>query len=256
MSKKKLAAFCTLLVISVMTACGSKDAQAVNMDDTADSAESSADLLIDTLEYILSEEDGTDGNDITNENETEDEKAIADEIELAGKNEITDEKGITDTDDGNSLFHIRKGESEQTKEDETSERVEATIYYGNAASDKLNTEISAMEQLTAENLVDALAVHNIVSLGTKVNSFDEKEEDGMKVLYLDLDKAFREYLKTMNAGSEKIILASLTATFLEAYDAQGIVITIDGKVLETNHGTYDEPFIYAREYIEAIPLAE
>ena len=138
----------------------------------------------------------------------------------------------------------------QTWEDENLNKIEAAIYYGNGASDKLNTEVAAMEELTAENLINALSGHNIVSLGTKVNSFEEEKGDRGKVLHLDLDKAFREYLKTMNEESEKIILASITVTFLEAYDAESITITVDGNVLKTNHAVYEEPFKLAHDYIE------
>ena len=85
---------------------------------------------------------------------------------------------------------------------------EVTIYYGNGASSELNTEVTEIEQLTAENLIAVLAKHNIVSLDTKVNAFEEQETDGEKMIYLDLSKAFREYLKTMTQEGESIIIAS------------------------------------------------
>ncbi|MCH5251269.1 MAG: GerMN domain-containing protein [Lachnospiraceae bacterium] len=206
MNKRKLTALMAVLVMSAMAACGNTK-EASNMNEVeAENMESSTDILVSTLEYMLNEDKVP--------NEAED-------------------------------------NTEQAEEEETQAKIEATIYYGNGASDKLNTEVSTMEELTAENLISALSGHNIVSLGTKVNSFEEEEGTRGKALHLDLDKAFREYLKTMNKESEKIILASVTATFLEAYDAESITITVDGKVLETNHDTYEEPFKYAREYIKS-----
>ena len=206
MNKRKLTALTAVLVMSAMAACGNTK-EASNMNEVeAEHMESSTNILVSTLEYMLNEDEV--------QGEAEDNK-------------------------------------DQAEEEETLDQVEATIYYGNGASDKLNTEVSTMEELTAENLISALSGHNIVSLGTKVNSFEEEEGTRGKALHLDLDKAFREYLKTMNKESEKIILASVTATFLEAYDAESITITVDGKVLETNHNTYEEPFKYAREYIKS-----
>ncbi|MCH5257968.1 MAG: GerMN domain-containing protein [Lachnospiraceae bacterium] len=206
MNKRKLTALMAVLVMSAMAACGNTK-EASNMNEVeAEHMESSTNILVSTLEYMLNEDEV--------QGEAEDNK-------------------------------------DQAEEEETLDQVEATIYYGNGASDKLNTEVSTMEELTAENLISALSGHNIVSLGTKVNSFEEEEGTRGKALHLDLDKAFREYLKTMNKESEKIILASVTATFLEAYDAESITITVDGKVLETNHNTYEEPFEYAREYIKS-----
>ncbi len=131
--------------------------------------------------------------------------------------------------------------TEEPDEEEEQSQIEVTIYYGNGASDELNTEISTMEQISAENLIDALVRHNIVSLGTKVYSFEEKDVDGEKTLYLDLSKTFREYLKTMTQEGENIIMSSVTGTFLAAYDAEKIMITVDGNVLKTDHATYEEP---------------
>lgn len=212
MNKKKLTVLMAVFVLLILSAC-TKTEEATDISDTNDSNESSADLLVGTLEYLLND------------------------------NGITDEKS--------DFIQIKDNEQEHNEKEEPSNQIKATIYYGNGASDKLDTEISTMEELTAESLLNALAVHNIVSIGTKVNSFEEGEENGIKFLYLDLDKAFREYLKTMSDESEKVILASVTATFLEAYDAEHIVITVDGKVLETNNKTYEEPFGYDREYIKA-----
>ena len=128
-------------------------------------------------------------------------------------------------------------------------QTDVMIYYGNGASDSLDMEISTMEQVTADNLIDALAKHNIVSIGTKVNSFDEEENNGVKTLHLDLSKTFHEYLKTMTEEGENIIMCSVTATFLEAYDADEIAITVDGDVLQTDHATYEEPLRFKSEQL-------
>lgn len=216
MNKKKLAALISVLVVATLAACGMNQ-EITNVDEGY--SESSAELLVGTLEYLLNE-DKTDRD--------------------------------TDADD-TGIFQIKDDETKQSEQEEDINKVDVVIYYGNGASDKLNTEVSAMEQLTPENLISVLAGHNIVPIGTKVNVF-YAEKEGDKAAYtlqLDLDKAFREYLKTMNNESEKIILASISATFLEAYDAESIMITVDGKVLETNHAVYEEPFSNAREYIES-----
>lgn len=217
MNKKKLAALISVLVMATLAACGMNQ-EITNVDESEGYIESSAELLVGTLEYLLNED-----------------KADRD----------------TDADD-TGIFQIKDDETKQSEQEEDINEVDVVIYYGNGASDKLNTEVSAMEQLTPENLISALAGHNIVPIGTKVNVFyAEKEAGKAMALQLDLDKAFREYLKTMNNESEKIILASISATFLEAYDAESILITVDGKTLETNHAVYEEPFSNAREYIES-----
>jgi len=146
-------------------------------------------------------------------------------------------------------------QGKEEKGEETAEQKEVTIYYGNGASNMLSAEKTAMEQVTAEKLIDALLKHNIVSLGTKVNFFEEKEADGIKMLELDLSRTFRDYLKTMTQEGEKIIISSIAATFLEAYGADEIVITVDGKALETENSSYEEPIRLSSEIFIA-PLAE
>ncbi|MCM1385693.1 MAG: GerMN domain-containing protein [Bacillus sp. (in: Bacteria)] len=144
----------------------------------------------------------------------------------------------------------------ETENEETLLQTDVMIYYGNSASDALDTEVSKMEQVTAENLIEALLRHNIVSLGTKVNSFEEEENDGVKTLHLDLSKTFHEYLKTMTKEGENIIMCSVAATFLEAYDADEIAITVEGKVLETEHATYEEPLRIKAQQLVSSPNAQ
>lgn len=248
MNKKKLAALISALVVSTLAACG-RNQEISNADGGEGYSESSAELLVGTLEYLLNE-DNTDGD-----TDTDKANGDTDTDKADGDTDTDNMDGDTDADtdaDKAGIFQIKDDKAKQPEQGQDTNKTDVVIYYGNGASDKLNTEVSAMEQLTPENLISALASHNIVPIGTKVNVFyAEKEEGKAWTLQLDLDKAFREYLKTMNKESEKIILASITATFLEAYDAESIMITVDGKVLETNHAVYEEPFSNAREYIES-----
>ncbi len=133
-----------------------------------------------------------------------------------------------------------QGEQEPAEESVPEAEEEAVIYYGNAGSYDLNQEIIQIEERTAEELLDALAKHNIVSLDTKVLSFEEKETEEEKLLYLDLSKAMSEYLKTMSKEAESIIVASVTNTFLENFEADGICITVNGKRLITKNAEYAE----------------
>jgi hypothetical protein len=84
-----------------------------------------------------------------------------------------------------------------------------------------------------------LSMHNIVSLDTKVLSFEEEEMVGGKVLHLDLSKEIEDYLYTMTREAESIIIASVTDTFLENYDADVIYITVEGEALDTPYTVYE-----------------
>ncbi|ADY55922.1 Lipoprotein LpqB, GerMN domain protein [Syntrophobotulus glycolicus DSM 8271] len=74
-------------------------------------------------------------------------------------------------------------------------------------------------------------VGKVFSANTKINSL-YLNSDGM--VYLDLNEAF---LKEMNAGSgyESMILQSVADTFGKYYNAQKVILTIDGKLYESGH---------------------
>ena len=218
MKNKRWIAFPIIVLILALAACGNGAEEVEAMEEEQIPEISASDLLVDSLEYLLDEDSAlseAESFEEEPEEETDSKEMPIEENELVLQEETPDEEEIP--------------------------QVEVTIYYGNGASNELKAEISTMEQVSAENLIDALIRQNIVSLGTKVHSFEEKDENGEKMLYLDLSKTFREYLKTMTQEGENIIMSSVTTTFLEAYGADKIVITIDGDVLETEYGTYSEP---------------
>lgn len=141
------------------------------------------------------------------------------------------------------------GQAEETEADFIrAEPVEVVVYYSNGRADGLEKEVLQVTGMEPEEIIRGLSRHNIVSIDTKVLSFTEREADtqGRRVLELDLSKAFGEYLRTMGADGEEMILAALTNTFLENYQADGLVLTVDGGRLETGHGVYEEELVYKR----------
>lgn len=221
MNKFRRTAVLTAAVAMMLAACG--DA----VDGKMDSGEivvpemSSEDLLVSSLEYLLQDDEDA-------EKETEDLPVTEDEQE-----EVTPK--AEDEQD-----HIVGSEPEST-DTEALDGTEVVIYYGNAGFYDLDQEVIVIEEKTAEKLLDALAKHNIVSLDTKVLSFEEEVTEKEKMLHLDLSRAMNEYLKTMSAEAESIILASITNTFLENFEADGIRITVNGKTLVTQNAEYTEP---------------
>lgn len=212
MINRKLMAVVFGFIVLTLAACGNAADEVTAMENDAVSETSANDLIVDSLEFLLNEDEAA-----------------------------SDTEG--------------QAPEEEEQTEETAEQKEVTIYYGNGASDMLSSEKAEMEQVTADSLIEALLKHNIVSLGTKVNSFEEEDTDGIKKLKLDLSKTFRDYLKTMTQEGEKIIISSVAATFLEAYGAEEIVITVDGKALETEHASYEEPIRLSSEIFVA-PISE
>lgn len=203
MKKGTRAALLIVCAAFLLVACGKKTDAVTASEEIVVPEMSSEDLLVTSLGYLLEDED-KDGD-------TEEEAAEQEESEEAY------------ADDADRR--------------EESELVTATVVYYGASG--LKEESISVEEITPEALIGALARHNIVPLlDTKVLSLEEREEDGMKVLYLDLSNAFREYLLTMSEEAECDIMASVACTFLPNYDARAMYITVKGEPLVTSHAEY------------------
>lgn len=198
MKKRSIAVLAAVALVGALAACGGRAGQETVQEEMVAPEVSSEDLLVSSLEYLL-EDDGTE-----TQGEPAGEQQTAPEENNAG----------TETDSAEKI----------------------AVYYGSGGSDELKRETVETAEMTPEELVDALARHNILSLDTKVLSFEQKEENGGSVLYLDLSKAADEYLRTMSEEAESVIIASVVNTFLENYDADAICLTVEGEPVEAAGG--------------------
>lgn len=216
MKKVGRAAAVAAVMAVLLSACGTLAGGRVNSGEIVVPEMSSEDLLVSSLELLLEEEEvPKEAQDLSSEAEQEQPQGVEEQVEEQAEDEAD------------------KKEQERVPAEN-----EAVIFYGNAGSYDLNREIVPIGEKTAEELVDALARHNIMSLDTKVLSFEEKEAAGERILHLDLSKAAGEYLKTMSREAECIILASVVNTFLENYEADGVFIAVNGKPLTTKNAEY------------------
>lgn len=207
MKKKNMAAF-VLLAVMLLTACGQAADAAVKTEEIVVPEMSSKDMLVNSLEYLL------------------DEETVEENGEQVPQAEQQEKEQETEADNKTADEHDAQA---------------AVICYGkNMDSDLTREEITA-EEITPDVLLNALARHNIVPLlDTKALSMEERDEDGQKILYLDLSGSFREYLMTMSMEAECIIISSIVNTFVANYDADAVYITVEGETLVTSHAEYTE----------------
>lgn len=211
MKNGKKAAFAAAIAVIFLVACGGRASETVSSGEMVVPEMSSEDLLVSSLEYLLldNEEEG--------EPDLEEQQKVQEEKEVSG--EPVDVPEDTEEPQGETVV----------------------IYYGKGGTLDLIEETVVLQEKTADELISVLAKHNIVSLDTKVLSFEEGLEGDATVLYLDLSKAAGEYLRTMSKEAECIIIASLVNTFLENYQADRIYLTVEGKSLLVSNAAYAEP---------------
>ena len=212
MKHRKKAVFAIIIAVVLLAACGIRSDKGVTSGEMVAPEVSSEDLLVSSLEYLLlnDEEEGTQGQGSDSSDQEEEEQDAAEKS-----------KDMSE-------------QSAQTKDAVRGE--EAVIYYGDGGSIALKQETIEVEAVTPDELIGVLARHNIVSLDTKVLSFEQEDA----VLHLDLSKAAGEYLRTMSKEAECIIVAAVVNTFLENYDADAIYIMVEGEALVTANAVYSE----------------
>lgn len=215
MNKRMKITLAAVAAMFIIAACSNAAEDTTTVGENTVPEASSGEMLVDGLEYLLSE----DKEDI---------------IQIPDVAETGSDSEAEETDTAEEAKDIPPDNTEAD-----TEQAELILYYSNGTFDSLDSDIVEAEKLTAETLISALSRRNIVSLDTKVLSFEEEEIAGGKILHLNLSKAIDEYLRTMTREAESIIIASITDTFLENYKADSIYITVDGEPLTTPYAVYD-----------------
>lgn len=126
------------------------------------------------------------------------------------------------------------------KEDDTAPAEDGiSIYYGDENAEHILSEQIPKQKITPELLVSELAKRGILTSDVKVNSLKEVKKNGAKTLELDFGEKFRELIFSQGSAGEYIMMGSVVDTFLKAYDAESMTITVEGDVLESGHFIYD-----------------
>lgn len=128
----------------------------------------------------------------------------------------------------------------QMRETQDEAGTKVTIYRGNDTVEMMVTEEALLPELTAENLADALIGAGVLEEGVKVNSLEVSEKEGMTYLELDFNEAFLTRLNSMGTSGEYFYMGGVVNTFLKAFDAYAVKITVDGKPAESGHNIYSE----------------
>lgn len=137
---------------------------------------------------------------------------------------------------------VNEGEEAESPEGETGEETEVpfTAYVSDADAMYLETKEMQAEADTAQAIVKALAEAGAIPEGSEVLSCDQEE----KLLVLDMNKAFGEGMQKTGTTGEYLYMGSLVNTLLTHFDATSLLLTVEGKTLETGHSSYDQPLAF------------
>lgn len=163
--------------------------------------------------------------------------------------------GCGNKETGSELLTETKDAVDPVKEtvepvvEETEEGIALHIYGGDEQAENIIRKTvyvdEVTEQVVMEKLVSELEMDESVAL--KKISFGT--HGGDKIVMLDLNQAFADYVRKMSATGEYIVMGSLADTFLDCYQCDLLLVTVEGKVLDTGRDVYEE-------YIEMYPYVE
>ena len=110
----------------------------------------------------------------------------------------------------------------------------------------VKTEAS-VSAITENTVTEQLILAGVLAEGTQVNTLEiVSVSDAPEQLQLrvDFNAPFRDRLLSQGTAGEYVTLGSVVNTFLTAYHAQSMVITVEGGTLESGHAVYDAPFVF------------
>ena len=111
------------------------------------------------------------------------------------------------------------------------------IYIPNENLDGFTEEGRLIEQMNEDAIIKALIDANILTEGVSVNSLTQEGS----TLRIDMNEAFRDLICSQGTTGELMVMGSLVNTFLSAYGAEAVELTINGEILESGHVIYDFP---------------
>lgn len=123
----------------------------------------------------------------------------------------------------------------------TPEEDKLWIYYGDDNAENLLIDGIEKQKVTPELLISELVKRNVILEDTKVNSIKETKSSKGKTLEVDFSEKFQEALFNQGSSGEFIMMGSVVNTFLRAYEADNMTITVNGNILESGHCIYESP---------------
>lgn len=118
--------------------------------------------------------------------------------------------------------------------------VTLAVYSSNENADGLVRSNVEVAQINEAVIVEQMIVKDVLPQDAAVNSLTQNE----KQLVIDFNTAFQTHLFSLGTAGESLLIQSVVNTFLEAYGAESVVLTVNGATLESGHAVYDFPLTF------------
>ena len=115
-----------------------------------------------------------------------------------------------------------------------------TLYLPNENADGFVPQTVQTDRITADSLLMELQMAGVLPDTVIINAFGSQGDH----LILDFNSSFATAVNAMGTSGERMIIGSLVNTFLNAFQVQSLVFTVEGELLESGHVIYDFPLTF------------
>ena len=119
-------------------------------------------------------------------------------------------------------------------------KVSFTLYLPDENAEHFLETTIETDQITAEGVLKLLQEHDVMPDSVALNSFSSEGSQ----LIMDFNQAFGDLVCSTGTAGELMITGSVFNTFLNAFQADSIVFTVEGEILESGHVIYDFPITH------------
>ena len=111
------------------------------------------------------------------------------------------------------------------------------LYYGDENAEHLEATLCPITDFSEYSVLAALRMAGHFDGSVELLSFTKSGGD----IALDFNAAFAQRVSSFGTAGEYILMGSLVNTYLDAYNAATVTVTVEGDVWESGHVIYDMP---------------
>ena len=111
------------------------------------------------------------------------------------------------------------------------------IFVPDENAENFSTIPTVIEVLDGALILEMLIENSMLNEDISLNSAELVDSQ----LNLDFNQAFLDQLLTYGTAGERMMIGCVVNTYLSAYDAETVYITVNGEIIESGHVIYDFP---------------
>ena len=125
---------------------------------------------------------------------------------------------------------------EVSEEPSAAPGISVTLYKGDDNAENVVPVECEIAEQSPQAIVDKLVELGVFGSAVTANSFTV---DNSNVIHLDMGQDFAAQIFSSGTAGEHIMVGSLVNSFISVFEADAVLITVDGNPFESGHAIYD-----------------